>query len=82
MTLARQGRDAGRRFTEGNSIGASNEAFFLDAVQLISLCANVKDRLPRTTRVVLERDVIAEFVGALTGVYHRDELNTLRAEWE
>ena len=33
-------------------------------------------------RVVLDRDVIAEFVGALTGVYHRDELNTLRAEWE
>ena len=35
-------------------------------------------------RVVLERqrDVLAEFVGALTGVYHRDELDTLRAEWE
>ena len=35
-------------------------------------------------RVVLERerDVLSEFVGALTGVYHRDEINTLRAEWE
>ena len=35
-------------------------------------------------RVVLERqgDALAQFVGALTGVYHRDELNTLRAEWE
>lgn len=35
-------------------------------------------------RVVLERerDVLAEFVGALTGVYHRDGLDTLRAEWE
>ena len=35
-------------------------------------------------RVILERekDVLAEFAGALTGVYARDELNALRAEWE
>ncbi|WP_373064006.1 AbrB/MazE/SpoVT family DNA-binding domain-containing protein [Gemmatimonas sp.] len=34
-------------------------------------------------RVVLERerDVLAKFVGALTGVYHRDEVDTLRDEW-
>jgi bifunctional DNA-binding transcriptional regulator/antitoxin component of YhaV-PrlF toxin-antitoxin module len=35
-------------------------------------------------RLVLEReqDVIAEFAGALTGVYAADELDTLRAEWD
>ncbi len=35
-------------------------------------------------RVVLERedDVLAEFAGRLTGVYERDELRTLRSEWE
>ncbi|MGH9212436.1 MAG: AbrB/MazE/SpoVT family DNA-binding domain-containing protein [Acidimicrobiales bacterium] len=35
-------------------------------------------------RVVLERedDVLAEFAGSLTGVYERDELRTLRGEWE
>jgi bifunctional DNA-binding transcriptional regulator/antitoxin component of YhaV-PrlF toxin-antitoxin module len=35
-------------------------------------------------RVVLERehDVIAEFAGALTGAYTRDELDGLRAEWD
>ena len=35
-------------------------------------------------RVVLmrESDVLSAFVGALTGVYQRDELNALRAEWE
>ena len=35
-------------------------------------------------RVVLvrERDVLSTFVGALTGVYRRDELHALRAEWE
>jgi hypothetical protein len=34
-------------------------------------------------RVVLERehDVIAEFAAAMTGVYTRDELDGLRAEW-
>jgi len=35
-------------------------------------------------RVILqrERDVLADFAGALTGVYARDEIVTLRAEWE
>jgi bifunctional DNA-binding transcriptional regulator/antitoxin component of YhaV-PrlF toxin-antitoxin module len=35
-------------------------------------------------RVVLERehDVLADFVGALTGVYGPDEIDTLRREWE
>ena len=35
-------------------------------------------------RVVLERehDVLAEFVGALTGVYDLDELEQLRDEWD
>ena len=35
-------------------------------------------------RVVLERehDVIAEFAGAMTGVYARDELDQLRSEWD
>jgi bifunctional DNA-binding transcriptional regulator/antitoxin component of YhaV-PrlF toxin-antitoxin module len=34
-------------------------------------------------RVVLERehDVLAEFAGALTGTYERDELQQLRDEW-
>lgn len=34
-------------------------------------------------RVILERehDVVAEFAGALTGVYRPDELDDLRAEW-
>lgn len=34
-------------------------------------------------RVVLERehDVLAEFAGALTGVYAPDELDDLRSEW-
>jgi bifunctional DNA-binding transcriptional regulator/antitoxin component of YhaV-PrlF toxin-antitoxin module len=34
-------------------------------------------------RVVLERedDVLAEFAGALTGVYRRGELDALRGEW-
>jgi bifunctional DNA-binding transcriptional regulator/antitoxin component of YhaV-PrlF toxin-antitoxin module len=35
-------------------------------------------------RVVLERehDVIAEFAGALTGVYDANELDDLRSEWD
>ena len=35
-------------------------------------------------RVVLERehDVIAEFAGAMTGVYRANELEELRAEWD
>lgn len=35
-------------------------------------------------RVVLERehDVLAEFAGAMTGVYKRDELDELRVEWD
>jgi len=35
-------------------------------------------------RVILERehDVIAEFAGAMTGVYARDELEQLRSEWD
>jgi bifunctional DNA-binding transcriptional regulator/antitoxin component of YhaV-PrlF toxin-antitoxin module len=35
-------------------------------------------------RVVLERehDVLAEFAGALTGVFGRDELKNLRDEWD
>lgn len=35
-------------------------------------------------RVVLEReaDVLAEFAGALTGVYRRGELDELRSEWD
>jgi len=35
-------------------------------------------------RVILERehDVIAEFVGALTGTYRRNELDELRSEWD
>lgn len=35
-------------------------------------------------RVILERehDVVAEFAGALTGVYHRGELDDLRSEWD
>jgi bifunctional DNA-binding transcriptional regulator/antitoxin component of YhaV-PrlF toxin-antitoxin module len=35
-------------------------------------------------RVVLERevDVLAEFAGALTGAYDRNELDELRAEWD
>lgn len=34
-------------------------------------------------RVVLQRedDVVAEFAGALTGVYEHDELERLRSEW-
>lgn len=35
-------------------------------------------------RVVLqrEREVLSEYIGALTGLYRPDELNVLRAEWE
>ena len=35
-------------------------------------------------RVILERekDVLAEFAGALSGVYARDGLDRLRDEWE
>ncbi|MBI4935527.1 MAG: AbrB/MazE/SpoVT family DNA-binding domain-containing protein [Actinobacteria bacterium] len=35
-------------------------------------------------RVVLERehDVLAEFAGAMTGVYTRTEIEDLRAEWD
>ena len=35
-------------------------------------------------RVILERvhDVIAEFAGAMTGAYARDELEQLRSEWD
>ena len=35
-------------------------------------------------RVVLERerDVMGDFVGALTGVYDPHELDTLRGEWD
>lgn len=35
-------------------------------------------------RVVLERerDVVAEFAGALTGTYHAGELDDLRSEWD
>lgn len=35
-------------------------------------------------RVVLERehDVVAEYAGALTGVYRTDELDELRSEWD
>jgi bifunctional DNA-binding transcriptional regulator/antitoxin component of YhaV-PrlF toxin-antitoxin module len=35
-------------------------------------------------RVVLERehDVLAEFAGALTGVYEQNELDDLRDEWD
>jgi bifunctional DNA-binding transcriptional regulator/antitoxin component of YhaV-PrlF toxin-antitoxin module len=34
-------------------------------------------------RVVLERehDVLADYAGALTGVFSRDEIEQLRAEW-
>jgi bifunctional DNA-binding transcriptional regulator/antitoxin component of YhaV-PrlF toxin-antitoxin module len=35
-------------------------------------------------RVILEReaDIVAEFAGALTGVYQRGELDSLRNEWD
>jgi bifunctional DNA-binding transcriptional regulator/antitoxin component of YhaV-PrlF toxin-antitoxin module len=35
-------------------------------------------------RVLLEReaDALAEYAGALTGVYERDELERLRGEWD
>jgi AbrB family looped-hinge helix DNA binding protein len=35
-------------------------------------------------RVILERehDVVAEFAGALTGVYRPNELDDLRSEWD
>lgn len=35
-------------------------------------------------RIVLvrEHDVLAEFSGALTGIYRPDELSTLRDEWD
>ena len=35
-------------------------------------------------RVVLERevDVLAEFSGTLTGVYHHETLDQLRDEWD
>ncbi len=35
-------------------------------------------------RIILEReiDILAEFAGALTGVYAENELETLRAEWD
>jgi bifunctional DNA-binding transcriptional regulator/antitoxin component of YhaV-PrlF toxin-antitoxin module len=35
-------------------------------------------------RLVLEReqDVLAEFAGALTGAYRRNEVGELRAEWD
>lgn len=35
-------------------------------------------------RVVFERevDLLAEFAGALTGVYQRDALSALRDEWD
>ena len=35
-------------------------------------------------RVILERehDVVAEFAGALTGIYHATELDDLRSEWD
>jgi len=35
-------------------------------------------------RIVLEReaDVLAEFAGALSGTYERDELASLRDEWD
>ena len=35
-------------------------------------------------RVILERehDVIAQYAGALTGVYASDELEQLRSEWD
>ena len=35
-------------------------------------------------RIVFERetDVLADFVGALTGTYERDELDSLRREWD
>ncbi len=35
-------------------------------------------------RVTFERevDVLAEFAGALTGIYHADELERLRDEWD
>ncbi len=35
-------------------------------------------------RVILERehDVVSEFAGALTGAYSRNELETLRDEWD
>ncbi len=35
-------------------------------------------------RVVFERevDVLAEFAGALTGIYTKDELDSLRDEWD
>lgn len=35
-------------------------------------------------RVILERedDVLADFVGALTGIYAADELDSLRDEWD
>ena len=29
-----------------------------------------------------EHDVVAEFAGAMTGAYTRDELDGLRAEWD
>lgn len=35
-------------------------------------------------RVILERehDAVAEFAGALTGLYEPDELDELRSEWD
>ncbi len=29
-----------------------------------------------------QRDILAEFAGALTGAYRPDELNELRSEWD
>ena len=72
----------------GTSKISSKHQITIPAEALRSAGLEIGDRLVARSdgagRVILERehDVVAELAGALTGVYHQDELDELRSEWD
>lgn len=76
------------RRRRGSSRISSKNQITIPAEALRSAGLAVGDRVVAHAdgagRVILERerDVIAEFAGALTGAYRPDELDELRSEWD
>jgi bifunctional DNA-binding transcriptional regulator/antitoxin component of YhaV-PrlF toxin-antitoxin module len=72
----------------GTSKISSKHQVTIPVEALRSAGLDVGDRLVARSdgagRVIFERDddVVAELAGALTGVYHQNELDELRSEWD
>lgn len=77
-----------RKRRRGSSKISSKHQITIPTEALRSAGLEVGDRVIAHSdgagRVILERepDVVAELAGALTGIYKRNELDELRAEWD